>query len=94
MTKIYQILCAILLISLLAVYFMYNYKCTQVDKYKYNWETEKSKNENLQGRINADVEASKQKAELEKKISSSKDTDNLNHVPDADILEQLRSDPV
>lgn len=73
---------------------MYNYKCTQADKYQYNWETEKSKNENLQGRINANVEAGKQKAELEKKMDDSKDVDNLNHVPDADILMQLRSDPI
>lgn len=94
MTKIYQILCVVFLLAFLIMSLMYNYKCTQADKYKYNWETEKSKNENLQGRINADVAASKQKAELEKKISSSKDTDNLNHVPDNDILEQLRSDPV
>ena len=45
-------------------------------------------------RLKANVEAGKQKAELEKKMDSSKDVDNLNHVPDADILMQLRSDPI
>lgn len=45
-------------------------------------------------RLKANVEAGKQKAELEKKMDSSKDVDNLNHVPDADILMQLRSDPL
>ena len=94
MTKIYQITIIILVFSLLVCAVMYNYKSTQADKYKYNWEMEKSRNENLQGRINANVEASKQKEKLEKKIDSSKDIDNLNHVPDADVLEQLRSDTV
>lgn len=45
-------------------------------------------------RLKANVEAGKQKAELEKKMDDSKDVDNLNHVPDADILMQLRSDPI
>ena len=45
-------------------------------------------------RLKANVETGKQKAELEKKMDSSKDVDNLNHVPDADILMQLRSDPI
>lgn len=45
-------------------------------------------------RLKANVETGKQKAELEKKMDSSKDVDNLNHVPDADILMQLRSDPL
>ena len=94
MTKIYQIVIMILLAVVLGYTVMYNYKSAQADKYKYNWETEKSKNENLQGKVNAYVEASKQKAELETKMDSSKDVDNLNHVPDADILMQLRSDPV
>lgn len=94
MTKIYQILCVVFLLAFLIMALMYNYKCTQADKYKYNWETEKSKNENLQGRINANVEADKQKAELEKTMDSSKDIYNLSHVPDNDILMRLRSDPV
>lgn len=45
-------------------------------------------------RLKANVETGKQKAELEKKMDSSKDVDNLNHVPDADVLMQLRSDPI
>ena len=94
MTKLYQILCAILLIALLAIYFMYSYKSAQADKYKEKWESAESKVENLQGRINADVAASKQKAELKNKMDSSKDMDNLKHIPDADILNQLRSSPI
>lgn len=94
MTKVYQILCAILLIALLVVYFMYSYKSAQSDKYKEKWETAESKVENLQGRIKADVAASKQKTELKNTMDSSKDMDNLKHVPDAAILNQLRSSPI
>lgn len=45
-------------------------------------------------RLKANVEAGKQKAELEKKMDGSKDVDNINHIPDADVLMQLRSDPI
>ena len=45
-------------------------------------------------RLKANVETGKQKAELEKKMDSSKDVDNINHIPDVDVLMQLRSDPI
>lgn len=94
MTKVYQILCAILLIALLVVYFMYSYKSAQADKYKTKWQESEAKVENLQERIKANVAASKQKAELEKTMDNSKDSDNLNYVPDISILNQLRKSPV
>lgn len=94
MTKIYQIISLVALLAALAFGLMYGYEKNEKEAYKSKWQDAIGQVENLKGRINADVEANKQKAELEKKISSSKDTDNLNHVPDADILEQLRSDPV
>jgi outer membrane murein-binding lipoprotein Lpp len=53
-----------------------------------------SKVEHLELARKADVAANNKKAELENKMDSSKDLDNLNHVPDADILNQLRSNPV
>lgn len=53
-----------------------------------------SKVENLELARKADVAAANKKAELEKKMDSSKDVDNINHVPDADVLMQLRSDPL
>ena len=53
-----------------------------------------SKVEHLQLEEKARVAAANKKAELEAKMDSSKDLDNLNHVPDTDILNQLRSNPV
>ena len=94
MTKIYQIAIIILLAVVLGYAVMYDYKSKEADRYKANWEESESKVENLQGRINADVEASKQKAKLKNTMDNSKDMDNLKHVPDADILNQLRSSPV
>lgn len=50
--------------------------------------------EHLELARKADVAANNKKEELETKMDSSKDTDNLNHVPDADILNQLRANPI
>lgn len=94
MTKIYQIISIVSLIAALVFGIMYNYQSSQTDKYKSKWQESEAKVENLQERVNANMAANKHKAELEKKISNSKDIDNLDHIPDADILEQLRSDPV
>ena len=73
---------------------MYSYEKNQAEKYKSKWQESELKVDNLEKRIQANVAADKKKAELEKKMSSSKDTDNLNHVPDVDILNQLRSSPL
>lgn len=94
MTKIYQVICVISLIALIILGLMYNYQSSQTEKYKSKWQESEAKVENLQERVNANVAANKQKAELEKKMSNSKDIDNLNHVPDVNILNQLRSSPV
>lgn len=53
-----------------------------------------SKIENLELARKADVATNNEKEKLKDKINSSKDLDNLNHVPDSDILNQLRSDPI
>lgn len=50
--------------------------------------------EHLELARKADVAANNKKEELETKMDSSKDIDNLNHVPDADILNQLRANPI
>ena len=94
MTKIYQIISLAALLAALVLGLMYSYEKNEKEAYKTKWQEALGQVENLKGRINAEVEAGKQKAELEKKMDSSKDTDNLKHVPDTDILEQLRSDPV
>lgn len=94
MTKIYQVICVISLIALIILGIMYSYQSSQTEKYKSKWQESEAKVENLQERVNANMAANKQKAELEKKMSNSKDIDNLNHIPDADILNQLRSSPV
>ena len=94
MTKIYQLVALVSLLAVLVLGLMYNYQSNQTEKYKTKWQESESKVENLQERINASVAANKQKAELEKKMDSSKDVDNLNHVPDADVLMQLRSSPI
>lgn len=53
-----------------------------------------SKIENLELARKADVATNNEKEKLKDKINGSKDLDNLNHVPDSDILNQLRSDPI
>lgn len=69
-------------------------KDTKLDKQSQQISELESKVENLELARKADVAAANKKAELEAKMDSSKDLDNLNHVPDADILNQLRSNPV
>lgn len=87
-----------LIIILIAVGLFYYISCAIKDS-KLEKQSEKiteleSKVEHLQLEEKARVAADKQKAELEKTMDSSKDTDNLNHVPDHDVLMQLRADPV
>ena len=94
MTKLYQTICVISLLGIIVIGFMYSYEKNQAEKYKSKWQESELKVDNLEKRIQANVAADKKKAELEKKMSSSKDTDNLNHVPDVDILNQLRSSPL
>lgn len=81
----------IILIALVGYYYVIN----AINGAKLNKISEQLNKKDVEiERLKANVEASKQKAELEKKMDSSKDVDNLNHVPDADILMQLRSDPL
>lgn len=94
MKKLYQTICVISLLGIIVIGFMYSYEKNQAEKYKSKWQESELKVDNLEKRIQANVAADKKKAELEKKMSSSKDTDNLNHVPDVDILNQLRSSPL
>lgn len=94
MTKLYQAICVISLLGIIVIGFMYSYEKNQAEKYKSKWQESELKVDNLEKRIQANVAADKKKAELEKKMSSSKDIDNLNHVPDVDILNQLRSSPL
>ena len=94
MTKLYQTICVISLLGIIVIGFMYSYEKNQAEKYKSKWQESELKVDNLEKRIQANVAAEKKKAELEKKMSGSKDIDNLNHVPDDDILNQLRSSPL
>ena len=81
----------IILIALVGYYYIIN----AINGAKLNKLSEQLNKKDVEiERLKANVEAGKQKAELEKKMDSSKDVDNLNHVPDADVLMQLRSDPI
>lgn len=81
----------IILIALVGYYYVIN----AINGAKLNKISEQLNKKDVEiERLKADVAANKQKAELEKKMVSSKDVDNLNHVPDADVLMQLRSDPI
>lgn len=81
----------IILIALVGYYYVIN----AINGAKLNKISEQLNKKDVEiERLKANVETGKQKAELEKKMDSSKDVDNLNHVPDADILMQLRSDPL
>ena len=81
----------ILLIALVGYYYVIN----AINGIKLDKMSEQLNKKDVEiERLKANVETGKQKAELEKKMDSSKDVDNLNHVPDADILMQLRSDPL
>lgn len=87
------------LIILLIAFGLFYYIANSIKDSKLEKQSEKiteleSKVENLELARKADVAAANKKAELENKMDSSKDLDNLNHVPDADILNQLRSNPV
>lgn len=46
---------------------------------------------NLQQRINADVEASKQKTDLKKEVNNNEDSAVINHVFSASVLNRLRA---
>ena len=81
----------IILIALVGYYYIIN----AINGAKLNKISEQLNKKDVEiERLKANVETGKQKAELEKKMDSSKDVDNLNHVPDADVLMQLRSDPL
>lgn len=85
----------IFLIAFGVFYYISNaIKDSKLDKQSQQITELESKIENLELARKADVAASNKKAELEAKMDSSKDLDNLNHVPDVDILNQLRSNPV
>jgi outer membrane murein-binding lipoprotein Lpp len=81
----------IILIALVGYYYVIN----AINGAKLNKLSEQLNKKDVEiERLKANVETGKQKAELEKKMDSSKDVDNLNHVPDTDVLMQLRSDPL
>lgn len=81
----------IILIALVGYYYVIN----AINSAKLNKISEQLNKKDVEiERLKANVETGKQKAELEKKMVSSKDVDNLNHIPDVDVLMQLRSDPL
>lgn len=87
------------LIIILIVFGLFYYISDSVKESKINKLNDKltqaeSKIENLELARKADVATNNEKAKLKDAMDSSKDTDNLNHVPDASILMQLRADPV
>lgn len=92
--KIKNWLIIILIVLGIILYISCSIKDSKLDKQSQKITELESKVENLELARKADVAASKQKAELEKTMDKSKDTDNLNHVPDADILNKLRSSPI
>lgn len=94
MIKIYQILSAVFFIALLVYIGRDIYHASEAEKYKNKWEQSEAKIDNLQGRIKANVEADKQKSKLERAMANSKDVNNLRRIPSADILVQLREDPL
>ena len=85
----------IILIAFGAFFYISNaIKDSKLDKQSQKIDELESKVEHLELARKADVAANNKKEELETKMDSSKDVDNLNHVPDADVLMQLRSDPL
>lgn len=94
MTKVYQILCIILLVIVLILSGINKCKNIEVEKYKNKWEQAESKANNLQEKLNANMAADKQKEKLKNTMDQSQDINNLKHIPDISILEQLRSSPV
>jgi sortase (surface protein transpeptidase) len=87
------------LIIILIAFGLFYYISDSIKESKINKLNDKltqaeSKIENLELARKADVATNNEKAKLKDKINGSKDLDNLNHVPDSDILNQLRSDPI
>lgn len=87
------------LIIILIAFGLFYYISDSIKESKINKLNDKltqaeSKIENLELARKADVATYNEKAKLKDKINGSKDLDNLNHVPDSDILNQLRSDPI
>lgn len=85
----------IILIALVGYYYVINaIKSSKLDKQSKQITELEVKVEHLELEKKADVAANNEKAKLKDAMDKSKDTDNLNHVPDANILMQLRADPV
>lgn len=87
------------LIIILIAFGLFYYISDSIKESKINKLNDKltqaeAKIENLELARKADVATNNEKAKLKDKINGSKDLDNLNHVPDSDILNQLRSDPI
>lgn len=87
------------LIIILIAFGLFYYISDSIKESKINKLNDKltqaeSKIENLELARKADVATNNEKEKLKDKINGSKDLDNLNHVPDSDILNQLRSDPI
>jgi sortase (surface protein transpeptidase) len=92
--KIKNWLIIILIAFGLFFYISDSIKESKINKLNDKLTQAESKIENLELARKADVATNNEKAKLKDKINGSKDLDNLNHVPDVDILNQLRSDPV
>lgn len=85
----------IILIAFGAFYYISGaIKDSKLDKQSEKIAELESKVENLELARKADVAASNSKEKLKEKMDNSKDTDNLTHVPDVSILDELRKDPV
>ena len=92
--KIKNWLIMILIVLGMILYISCSIKDSKLDKQSKKITELESKVENLKLARKADVAASKSKEKLKEKMDSSKDVNNLNHVPDVDVLMQLRSDPI
>ena len=92
--KIKNWLIIILIVFGIAMYVLNAVKSSKLDKQSQQITELESKVEHLELEKKADVAANNEKAKLKDAMDNSKDTDNLNHVPDANILMQLRADPV
>lgn len=92
--KIKDWLIIILIVLGMVLYISGAIKDSKLDKQSEKIAELESKVENLELARKADVATSKSKEKLKEKMDSSKDTDNLTHVPDVSILDELRKDPV
>lgn len=92
--KIKNWLIIILIVLGIVLYISGVIKDSKLDKQSKHITELESKVEHLELEKKADVATNNEKAKLKDAMDSSKDTDNLNHVPDANILMQLRADPV